>query len=442
MLKKLNSKITTLISNKIIKNYIWVFLGQNIGTVFSMLSMIVTLRIISAFEYGSLVIVQTYCLLISNIFCIRTFNGFIKFATEAEGKGDYDLVKKYINSSLILDLVAGIIAFIFGFLLLKPVTFLMEWDIETVKYVGLYLAVCIFYPILNGIPTGILRKLNYFKEANEIHAFVYGLQTLVLLITLIFQVRSLPIILIEYACTEILESVILLIVAFIILQKNDLYKNFWKCGLAHDVKFVKYNISYGLLSTFDQILSNLSTLLINKYIGNLATTYLKIITRICSIFSKITNPISQVIYPELCEWITQKKYKKALEFSLKYCVIIFGIGMIAFGALFGTYDYWIRIFDAGMGQAKNQSMLYLLYSFLAISMICVHQLSLAMGMMKLNLFLAAFFDSLYLICLIPCVKKWGVIGYLVLQIVQLLVVAMVKVFFVFKKVNKIEKNNT
>ena len=294
MKEKLGYQINRLVHNRIASNYLWVFLGQNIGAVFSMLSLIFTLKIISTYDYGSLVIIQTYCLLISGFFSLRTFNGVIKFVTDSEISNDYSRMKRYVNTGFVIDFAAGLISVIFGIVLLKPITILMGWDSETIQFVNMYLPVVFFYPLLHGTSTGIMRKLGYFKHVNIIHAGIYGFQCAILLFTWLFNIGNFHVVLIEYALTEILECLVLVAVSIRILQRSDIFHNFWKNGITLEGAFIKYNIYYGLISTFDQLLGNISTLLINKYIGNFATAYIKVITRICSVFTKITNPISQV----------------------------------------------------------------------------------------------------------------------------------------------------
>lgn len=437
----MQSVIKRIKSNQMTMNYIWVFLGQNIGSCFSMLTLIFTLRVISTFDYGSLVIIQTYCGLISNIFCLRTFNGVIKYSTEAESFGNTNLVKKYLNTGFVLDLLTGIIAFVFGFILLRPVTILMGWDPQTVRFINFYMPTMLFNPVLNGTAVGILRQQGYFKHVNIIHAIVYGLQTFILLATWITKVGSLQVVALEYAFTEIIESVVLMIFAVYILQRTEKYRNFWKSGMTLESKFLKYNLSFGLLLTFDQILGNVSTLLINKYVGNFATAYLKVITRICSIITKITNPIGQIFYPELCKWITERKYKKALKVSIRYLYAILALGGVLTFVLFSTYSWWIVIFDATMVTAKYQSMLYFIYTMLSVAIICIQQMSLALDMMKANLVIVAIADLSYLGLIVPCILKFGVYGYLMLQILQLIVVFFSKYIYINHEISTLEKNN-
>lgn len=432
--------IEKLKKKRLIKDYLWVFLGQNISSVFSMISVIVTLRIITSYDYGSLVIIQTYCLLVSNIFCIRTFNGIIKYIAEAEQKNNSILVKQYLNTAFLLDFAMGIIAFVFAFILLDPITKLMGWNQETVSFVYWYMPAIITYPLLNGVPTGILRKTGHFKEVNIVHAFVYGLQLMGLLITWVGNFGTFKIVLLEYAVIEILESIILMVVAILIMQKENKYRDCWKAGISKDISFFKYNIFFGLLSTFDQLLGNVSTLLINKYIGNLATAYLKIITRICSILAKFTNPISQVFFPELCEWIAKKQYRKALNICKKYFLVAFTCGITILGLMYATYEQWIGVFDSGMESVKMQSILYLAFSILSMAFICLHQLSLALDMMTFNVIFVGIVDVLYIVLLIPCINMYGVEGYLFLQIAQLLVVAAGKYIFIMRYIKKGEKS--
>ena len=423
--------------SRLVKNYIWVFLGQNLGTFFSMLTLAFTLRVISTYEYGSLVIIQTYCLLISNLFSLRTFNGVIKFATDAEQNGEKKAVLQYINTGFCLDIIAGLISIVCGFLLLTAITALMGWDINTVKHVNMYLPVVLFYPLLNGTSTGVLRKLGYFFHVNLIHAIVFGIQFLLIFSNYVLRISSFTLVLLEYAGTEILECLALAAYSIVVMQKNIYYKSFWRAGLSKDIRFLKYNVYYGLISTFDQLLGNVSTLLINKYIGNFATAYIKVITKICGLFSRITNPIGQIFYPELCEWVAKKRYKDAIRVSMTYFYVVVGGGTVLVAGLSISFSWWIKIFDASMESAKLQSMLYMVYTLLSVSIICLNQLALALDLVKHSLILTIVFDALYIIALIPVIRNWGVYGYLVLQIIQLVCVASGKLIFVNRKANKL-----
>ena len=433
---KVKGIIHKLKNNKLFRDYIWVFLGQNLGSVFTTLSIIVTLKIINTEDYGALTVIQTYCLLISNIFALRTFNGIIKFSTEAEKDGTKIETKKYINSAILLDVVAGAVAFVAAFLLINPVTSFMGWEPSTVRFVRFYIPVILFYPILNGAPIGVLRKLGHFKQVNIVHASVYGAQLLTLCVLYVLGIHDFKVVLIDYAITEIIETVVVSVLAYRVLQRDENYRGFWRAGFSKDKEFYKYNFYYGLMLSFDQILTNVSTLIVNKYAGNLVTAYLKIITKICSLITKLTNPISQVFYPKLCEWITKKEYKKSLKTCYAYLGAVLGLGSFVGLILFSTYNWWVPIFDAGMTSAKLQSILYFSFSLLSVSIICFQQLSLTLDMMRYNLITVIVCDLAYLALLVPCVKQFGVNGYLLLQIAQLLCVFFMKYIMIRKKIHK------
>ena len=429
----LKEKWKALRENRIFKNYLWVFFGQNLGAVFSMLSLVVTLRIITTYDYGALVVIQTYVALISGIFGLRTFNGVIKYLTDAEAAQNDKLANQYVNTAFLIDLFSGILALVCGFALLRPITYLMEWEAQTVRYVGLYLPAVLVLPLINGTPVGVLRKLGKFKQVNQIHAFVLGAQLLVLIALWLTKTGGFFTVLFLYAFTEAIECVLLLWYSVRVLRRTDKFSRFWKAGFSKDAAFLQYNVFYGLTSTFDQVLGNVSTLLINRFIGNFATAYIKIITRICGLFTKVTNPINQVFYPELCAWIAQKRYRKALRVSVKYQVGVIAAGAVLIAALFSTYGWWISIFDPGMAAAKYQSLLYMVYTILGISLICINQLMFAMNMAKESLILVVVFDLLYLAALIPSIRYWGIYGYLSLQLAQLFAVAGGKYYFILRK---------
>lgn len=438
MKEKWNLLFGKLKSSNLVINYIWVFIGQNLGTLFSMLSLIVTLRIISTEDYGALVVIQTYVTLISNLFCLRTFNGVIKYVTDLESEGKEYLIKSYVKTAFLLDTFAGVVAFIMGLLLLKPVTVLMGWDPQTVTWVNIYLPVVLFLPILNGAAVGVLRKLDKFKQVNLIHAATFGIQLLFLGIAWILKLKFFQLVLIIYAITEIVECVAIVVLAIIVLKNNKKYNGFWKVKCSRDFSFIKFNIFYGLSGTFDQLLGNVSTLLINKYVGNLGTAYLKVITRICSLLVKLTNPFSQIIYPELCRWVSEKKSKKALSFAVKYFFLVCGVGIIISIIMFGSYDWWIRIFDSGMVSAKWQSVLYMTYTILSMAIICINQCVFALNLTKINLYITIILNCAYIVALIPIIKMWGIYGYLFLQILQLLLSAMMKIFILRQRIYQLK----
>lgn len=438
MTKKIQFLLKRFKGSNLAVNYAWVFIGQNLGTLFSMLSLIVTLRIISTVDYGALVVIQTYAILISNLFCPRTFNGVIKYITDLEAAGRDCEIKSYVKTAFVLDAFAGAVAFLMGLLLLKPVTALMGWDPQTVTWVNLYLPLVLFLPILNGAAVGVLRKLDKFKQVNLIHAAAFGLQLLLLSIVWLLKLNSFQLVLLIYTVTEIIECVTIVELALVVLQKNEKYRSFWKAKSARDMSFIKFNVFYGLSGSFDQILGNMSTLLINKYVGNLGTAYLKVITRICSLLVKLTNPFSQIIYPELCKWISEKKECKALAFAFKYFLIVCATGTVVGVGMFGTYDWWIGIFDAGMVSAKWQSVLYMTYTVLSMAIICINQCVFALNLTKVNLYITIVLNVLYIVALIPVIKMWGIYGYLLLQILQLLLSATTKTLISCRKVHQLQ----
>ena len=302
--------------------------------------------------------------------------------------------------------------------------------------VFLYLPVVVFSPILHGAPIGVLRKLDRFKQVNIIHTILYGSHTLFLGILLLSDTKNFVLVLLSYAFAEIIESLILFGYAILVMKKTSSLRGFWKAGFARNPRFLKYNVLYGLTTSFDQLLGNVSTLLINRFIGNFATAYLKVITKICGMFTKLTNPLGQIFYPELCSWIAKKDFKKAYRVSFKFQFLICAGGLILTGIMFGTYDLWIQIFDASMVAAKWQSLLYMLFTVLSISMICITQLVFALDLVKGNLVLIIVFNILYVIALIPTIQAFGIYGYLLLQIAQLLLVAIGKILLINFKIKK------
>ena len=150
-------RIRKMAQSGIVRNYLWVFLGQNAGSVFSMITLIFTLKLIDTETNSALVVIQTYCLLIANLLSLRTFNGLIKFTTDAWVDQDYERARKLLNTSLLFDVLAGLLSLLCGYLLIDPITTLMDWKLTLRNSLLAYLPVVFFYPLMNGAPVGILR---------------------------------------------------------------------------------------------------------------------------------------------------------------------------------------------------------------------------------------------------------------------------------------------
>ena len=104
-----------------------------------------------------------------------------------------------------------------------------------------------------------------------------------------------------------------------------------------------------------------------------------------------------------------------------------------------TFSWWIGIFDASMVAAKYQSMLYMIFTLLSVSIICINQLTLALDLVKQSLIIVIVFDFLYIVCLIPAIRLFDIYGYLLLQIIQLLFVVGFKVYFIRRCIRRLTK---
>ena len=106
--------------------------------------------------------------------------------------------------------------------------------------------------------------------------------------------------------------------------------------------------------------------------------------------------------------------------------------------MFGSYDWWIRIFDSGMVSAKWQSVLYMTYTILSMAIICINQCVFALNLTKINLYITIILNCAYIVALIPIIKMWGIYGYLFLQILQLLLSAMMKIFILRQRIYQLK----
>ena len=144
MKEKTKKYIKELSQRKLVKNFLLIFTGQGISSIFGIISTMIIVGGIGSEKHGILIVVQTYATLFYSFFSFKTFQALIKYLAQAKKDKNKDDVKLYIKWSLFFDVCSLILMFIAGILLRNPVIYLMGWAEEMKKYVVLFLITQVF----------------------------------------------------------------------------------------------------------------------------------------------------------------------------------------------------------------------------------------------------------------------------------------------------------
>ena len=87
-MSKLKSKIKKIIDKiskrKLVKNFLLIFTGQGISSIFGLLATILIIKGIGSNKHGILIVVQSYASLFYGLFSFKTFQALIKYLAQAK----------------------------------------------------------------------------------------------------------------------------------------------------------------------------------------------------------------------------------------------------------------------------------------------------------------------------------------------------------------------
>lgn len=416
-----------LIKHKLVRNFLLIFTGEGISSVFGFLATIFIINTIGSNKHGVLVAVQTYVNLFYGLFSFKTFQSLIKYLAKSEN--DTTMSKIYIKWSVVLDFFCLGLMLLFGMLLRAPVIRIMGWNDEIAKYCFLYF--CIYLLYFQGTSIGVLRyfeKYHYVVKANVTYAIV---RCTGFFICFIFKQDFAAFFLFD--CAGNLAKFVLMDYFTIKTLKEHGLVDFFRVKLIVCPDFLKFSFYSNITSTIDLPVNQVTSLIINKYLGFEATSVYSVFGSLGSIINKLGDPISQIIYPEMNQLISKKDIggAKKLSYRLKTIMLILFVAGSAF--VLATNSLWLHLFISNPNPYVLPLVLYIAYICYANSSMGTHNLFMALGYVKYNIPILIVVNSGYLLLLFYSIQRYGLTGVIVTYTIQAFAVVFIKEIIMRKR---------
>lgn len=408
--------------NRLAKNFLLIFSGEGVSSIFGFLATIFIINAIGSYKHGILVAVQTYTNLFYGLFSFKTFQALIKFLAKSEKDNDVAMSKIYIKWSVLLDASCLIATLFFGIILKNSVISIMDWDAKISEYCILYL--CIYMLYFQGTTIGILRYFENYKHVVTSNITCSFVRCVGFLCCLFLKYDFEAFFIID--CIGNAIKFILMNYYTLKTLKQQNLLDFYKVKLKFCPDFLKFSIYSNLTSTIDLPVNQITSLIINKYLGFEATSVYNVFGNVGSVINKLGDPISQVIYPEMNKMVSQKNITGAK--SLSYRLKLIMLGLFCMGAVFvaTTHSLWLHILISNPDIYVIPLILYIGYSCYANSAMGTHNLFMALGYVKYNIPILLVVNAGYLCVLLFAVQKYGLTGVIVTYIFQAFAVVLVK----------------
>lgn len=411
-----------LYSHKLIRNFMMIFTGQGVASIFNMLSTIIIVGGIGSTQHGILVVTQSYGSLFYSLFSFKTFQGLIKYLAKSRSEDDLESTKLYIKWSLIMDICSLCLMFVLGLLLQDVIINLMSWNVKLKKYCVIYLAIQLFY--FQGTCIGLLRSYERYNcvvkalvISSIIRLFSYGICYI--------SFKSFYSFFLSECLSQLVNYLLLIFYTYKLLKEKDLL-NFYKVKLRLKKEFIMFNIYSNLTSSLDLPVNQITTLIINKYLGFEANSAYNVFTNLGSIINKLGDPINQVIYPEMNLLIIDKKYLEAKKLSKKLKLFMLGIFIFLSIGTYLSYPIWFHYFINDVNKYIWPFILYLAFMCYVDAAMGTHNLFMALGYVKYNIPILLVINVLYLIGLFYAVQILGLTGVILAYFIQAFLVVMIK----------------
>lgn len=422
-------------NNRLVNNFAILLSGEGIISLMSMLSLAIIIKAIGLELNGVILSIQTYCLLLNNIFAFKSFQALIKYVSVAIEKKEDSKIKSYILQSYVLDIISVIISVVVGYVFLNIYARFMHWNTDVIFYCKLYLIASLFQ--IQGTPTGILRTFNKFNYITYNNIFVSIIKFVLYVIGLFMGFGFGYFILVEII-NYILPNIILNVLSYKTLKYYNI-EDFYNIKFKFDKEFFKFNFYSNISSTIDIPVGELTTVLINKYLGFEQISIYKIFEKLSSIIGKLGSPLNQIIYPEMANKIAKKDYYNAKKLNEKLMKYIALLGVVVLIGVAATYKLWIWIFIRDYNTTIIISLLvYLAYIVFTNATSGVHSLFMALNFIKYNIPILLIVNIVYLGVLFLMIINVGLLGVIIALFLQAISVVVIKLI-IMNKNNYLEK---
>ncbi|MDZ4994068.1 oligosaccharide flippase family protein [Clostridium perfringens] len=426
--------IDSLKNNRFLNNFIVLLTGEGVVSLIGMVSMMIIIKAIGLEFNGMILSIQTYCLLLNNIFGFKSFQALIKYISLSFEHNDNNKVKDYIFQSYVLDIIAVILATIFSFVFLNLYGRFMDWNSQMIFYAKIFIWASIFQ--IQGTPIGILRTFNKFNYITYSNVLVAVIRLVLYLLGIIFGLEFNYYFYIE-VLLFILPNIQINYLAYKTLKEKKL-NDFYKRKLKIEKGFFMFNFYSNISSTIDIPVGTLTTVIINKYLGYSQISIYKVFEKIGSIIGKLGSPLSQIIYPEMNERIAKKNYKSAKRMNDKLMYSIFTLGIVITVIAYFTHELWLGLFIPNYEEYVFSLMFYLIFVVFVNGTVGVHSLFMALNYIKYNIPILLGVNSIYLVVIYFLVIYWGLNGVILALTLQAFVVVLIKLI-IMRKNNYTEK---
>ena len=362
-----------------------ILLGGNIVTaVLSLLSLTLSARSLGPEQFGVLVMIQAYVVVIDNLVNSQSWQALIKYGSEVLERKPAEELKGLLKFGFLLDAGMALLGTVIASLgSLYCFGHFLGWSSETAMMATLYSVVILFN--VRGAPIAILRLFNHFNLYALVEVMGASFKLVGVFIAFLIDAK-LWLFLVIWLSAEIFRSIMLLAAGCWVLRKQGIRGVMTSTvrGISRRCEGLWGFICVSNLnSTSVRVLMRLDVLIVGYLLGTADAGFFRIIKSFGAVVTKFGNPLRQVIYPTLTRFVASDAYPAMKQFLFKVFTSLVAtgglvwIGFLVIGNILLTVtvgnDYTV---------IYPETAVYLLGSVIGMSMLPINPLMMALGLHK------------------------------------------------------------
>lgn len=422
---------------RLFRNAAVLLTGSLGASVLGLASLALTARALGVEQFGVLVLITTYVLVIDHLLNFQSWQAVIKYGASALQQSRDDDFKSLIKFGFVLDgstaLVGAILAASLAWLLGRW----QGWDEQHVLMAVSYSFTILFH--VSGTPTAALRLFDRFKLISLQHAAAAAIKLAA--VSVVFASDGgLALFLLAWAVADVLGRFLLIYFAMVEFSSRNILR-ISKSSLANlSVRFAgiwNFVWTTNIHSAVKLGLREADVFIVGAAIGSGGVGLYKIVKAIGSVLAKLTDPLYQAIYPDLARFAGERNLgalKRFMFLPMKFVVPFSVLGMFAFW-LVGEYLIG-AVFGADYVAAFLPALVYLIGTIIAMSTFSFHPAMLSLGKAQLSLGILIISTITYLALLHQMTNTFGLVGASAAYVIFYLVWAGLQLSSILKVLRK------
>jgi len=421
-----------LVFARLLKNSSLLLFGNIIAAILGLLVTAIRTRSLGSKNFGLLVLIITYVEIIGQFATFQSWQGLIKFGTEAIKLNHKEEFMGYVKLSFIIDGLCGFIGTAVAISVAYLFPKIFGLDHNTWFLAGVYCFSLLFD--FSGMSLGVLRTLDYFKLIT-IHKIISAAFKCFLMGFVFFYNGDIWSFIEFSLIGAVVDKLLLFLFALFVLLKEG-YIQYTNTKITNIKNFFKFSGWIYLSTTIDLPVQQFDVIIASFLVSLEAAGVYKVIKQVVQLLAMIADPIYQAIYPQFVSMISNGDKENAIRYARKIGILIFALFFIP-GSLFSISSfYWFEpIFGKGFASGWMPLTILFIFKIVSISFIPIHPLFNALGYVRQSTKIIALANISYFFIAIFLTQIWGVMGLILAYGIQFLSVAGSKTLYLKRRNN-------